>query len=165
MRNLSTKDVTKWSPEDYKQINELSHSELYQVLGRSGINPNTKQFEQYEQIFDAVKQTNRVVDHYKIDAGIPEFRGEYIKNTLSLEINNSRIKELKQKIKENKDVSISKIELKKLEKANEKFFENNETLFDRAGIEFNKRLEAEVAAAKVLAESLGASIKTYGKEI
>ena len=164
MRNLSTKDVTKWTAEDYRQINELSHAELYQVLGRSGINPGTKQFKQYEQIFDAIKQTNRVVDHYDIDAGLLEFRGEYIKNTLSLEINNSRIAELKQKIKDNKDVSISKIELKRLEKANENFFESNETLFDRAGLEFNKRLKAEVAAARVLAGNLGASIKTYGKE-
>ena len=163
MRNLSTKPVNEWKAADYKQIKELSHNELYQVLRRSGIEPNSKEFKQYENIHETIKQLNHVADYWGIDAGLPKFREEYIQNTLSLEINNTRINDLKQKIKDGKDISMSRIELKKLEETNKGIEERMGTLFNRAEIDFNKKLKGEVAAAKVLAESLGASIKTYGK--
>ena len=78
-------------------------------------------------------------------------------------INTTRIKDLKNKIKEGKDTPQDKLELKRLEDSNKEIFERTETIFARAEKEFGVKLDAEVASAKVLAESLGANIRTYGK--
>ena len=161
MRNLSTKPVNEWKVKDYNQISKLNHAELYQVLRRSGIEPGSKAFERYENIYEIIKQKSNVVDYYDIDAGLPEFREEYIQTELSVQINESRIKELKENIKNEQDVTSSKRELKKLQETNKVFEESLDTLMDRADTSFDTKLKAEVAAAKVLAESLGKNIKTY----
>ena len=161
MKNLSTKPINQWKAADYKQIKELKHNELYQALIRSGVKLNSKEFRQYENIYEIIKHKNNIIDVYEIDAGLPEFREEYIQKELSVEINENRIKELKERIKKEEDVGASKRELKKLQEANKVFQESLDTLMSRADISFATKLKAEVAAAEVLARSLGATIKTY----
>jgi predicted kinase len=163
MNNLSTKSADTWKAEDYNQVSKLTHNELYQVLRRSGIEPGTKDFERYESIHETVIYLTKWADALGLDASLPKFREGYIRNTLTSEFNNFRISELKEQIKSGKEVSRAKLELKKLEETNNKILEKNEILYDQAQVEWNKKLEGEVASAEVLAESLGKTIQTYGK--
>jgi hypothetical protein len=161
MQNIKNKPPNEWTIDDYNAISDLTFDQMYDVLRRNGMEPNTAEFKLAEDIHASVKHLDYVIKELGIDAKLPEFREEYIRNTLSININDSRIKQLKKIIKDGKNVGLAKVELNKLEEANKITLEKNITLDKRAGVEYEVRLKAEVAAAKVLAESLGANIKTY----
>jgi len=161
MQNIKNKPPEEWTIDDYNAINDLTFDQMYDVLRRSGMEPNTTEFKLAENIHANVKHLNEIANALDIDAKLPEFREEYIRNTLSININDFRIKQLKKIIKDGDNVGLAKLELKKLEETNKIILEKNITLDKRAGVEYEVRLKAEVAAAKVLAESLGGNIKTY----
>ena len=164
MRAMIEKRPEDWTIEDIQSIEAIKIQDLYYMLRERGIQPGTKSWKQYEAIWHTVKHKSSIAEIGKINNTQPGLKHKFIKDWTVTEINQHRIKLLKEQIKKGENVLDAKLEIERLENTNKLLLERNKDIFKIAENNWNTMYEGEKAAAVSVANSLGKNIVPLSKK-
>ena len=155
------KDLTS-SSKDYDAIAKMKPWKVEELLRLNGIDIGSAQGKWYMNTRDYIShltQLAELIGYKKTDST----RDDYIRDTISIERNKSRIEEIEKSIKDGKGGESLGAELRSLKETNKKLYEANDIRFKQYQTKWNSLLKAEIDAARNLAEKLGSSVKQHNK--
>jgi len=153
-----------FKPGDRDKFGEMTRTELEMFLNDTGVKSGSEKDMYYRATYESLSYATNLVNAAGLTKGNVA-RETYLKNFLEVQTNIHRIDYLKEQAKENPSKKLENDrKIKKIKQKNKELEVEVDKSMEGFEKEYKKLMNAELAAAKVIANQLGSSFKIVGKK-